>query len=90
MKVYTPQMKAAVQSVKVPVDFVMDVVEYPFTPPYIGLRFYESHWRHLSEGERVKAILYLQKIKKIIESFGVGVTIDPVYDMPGVQQWEKP
>jgi hypothetical protein len=89
MGVYTPQIRSAVQSIKVPVDFVMDVVEYPFTPPYIGLRFYESHWKHLSESEKIKAIEYLQKIKSIIESHGINVTLDPVYDMPGIQEWEK-
>lgn len=90
MGIYTPQMRSAVQSIKVPVDLVMDIVEYPFHPPYIGLRFYESHWRHLNENERLKAINYFQNVKNIIESFGVNVTLDPVYDMPGVQQWEKP
>jgi hypothetical protein len=84
--IYTAEMRRAVQSVKVPVDFVMDVVEYDFYPPYLALRFYESHWSHLSENERIKCVSYLQKIKKIIESFGVSVTLDPVYDMPGVQK----
>lgn len=84
--VYTPEMRRAVQSIKVPADFVMDVVEYDFYPPYLALRFYESHWNHLSENERIKCVIYLQKIKKIIEGFGVNVTLDPVYDMPGVQK----
>jgi hypothetical protein len=84
--IYTPEIRRAVQSVKVPVDFVMDVVEYDFYPPYLALRFYESHWSHLSENERIKCVGYLQKIKTIIESFGVSVTLDPVYDMPGGQK----
>jgi hypothetical protein len=83
--VYTKQMKNAVHQLKVPHDFVMDIVEYDFSPPYIGLRFYESHWRHLSDLERLHCIEYLQKVKKIIESYGVSVTIDPVYDIPGGQ-----
>jgi hypothetical protein len=84
--IYTPQMRAAVKSVKPPHDFQVDVIEYDFTPPYIGLRFYESHWRYLSEFERLHCIEYLSKIKKIIESYGVNVTIDPVYDTPGGQK----
>ena len=84
--IYTPKIRQQVKSIKVPADFVMDVVEYDFYPPYIGLRFYESHWRHMSEMERLKCIEYLLKIKKIIESHGVSVTIDPVYDLPGTQQ----
>lgn len=84
--IYTPKMKQQVHSVPVPADFVMDVVEYDMYPPYIGLRFYESHWRHMSEVERLKCISYLQVVKKIIESHGVPVTLDPVYDLVGGQK----
>jgi hypothetical protein len=87
MSVYTPAMKSSVKSLKVPADFVMDIVEYDFTPPFIGLRFYESHWRHMSEKERIKCVEYMIKVKKIIESHGIQVTIDPVYDVPGGQKW---
>lgn len=84
--IYTPKMKRAVHSIPVPANFVMDVVEYDLRPPYIGLRFYESHWRYMNDTERLKCITYLQKIKKIIESHGVPVTLDPVYDVPGGQK----
>lgn len=84
--IYNPRIKGQVRSVPVPANFVMDVVEYDMIPPYIGLRFYESHWRHMSEKERIKCIVYLQKIKKIIESYRVKVTLDPVYDVPGGQK----
>jgi hypothetical protein len=84
--IYTPQIKSEVKSVPVPHDFVMDIVEYDFSPPYIALRFYESHWRHLSEKQRIKCALYLDKIKKTIESHGINVTLDPVYDVPGGQE----
>jgi len=84
--IYTPKIKAAVRRVPVPTDFAMDVVEYDMNPPYIGLRFYESHWRHMSEKERLKCIIYLQKIKVIIQSQGIPVTLDPVYDVPGGQR----
>jgi len=84
--IYTPKIKAQVRRVPVPADFAMDVVEYDMNPPYIGLRFYESHWRHMSEKERLKCIIYLQKIKVIIQSQGIPVTLDPVYDVPGGQR----
>jgi hypothetical protein len=84
--IYTPKMKRDVHTIKVPVNFAMDVVEYDMPPPYIGLRFYESHWRHMNDKERLKCIAYLQKVKKIIESYGVSVTLDPVYDVPGGQK----
>jgi hypothetical protein len=84
--IYTPKIKSQVRSIAVPVNFVMDIVEYDMKPPYIGLRFYESHWRHMNDKERIKCIVYLQKIKKIIEAYGVMVTLDPVYDFPGGQK----
>lgn len=84
--IYTPVIKRQVHSIPVPANFVMDVVEYDFQPPYIGLRFYESHWRHMNDKERLKCINYMTKVKNIIESHGVQVTLDPVYDLPGGQQ----
>jgi hypothetical protein len=84
--IYTPQIKSEVKSIPVPHDFVMDIVEYDFSPPYIALRFYESHWRYFSEKQRIKCALYLDKIKKTIESHGINVTLDPVYDVPGGQE----
>lgn len=88
MTVYTPQIKRQVDSIAIPDYFVMDIVEYDFDPknPYIGLRFYESHWRHMSDRERLKCIEYMSKIKKIFEAYGINVTLDPVYDFPGGQK----
>jgi hypothetical protein len=84
--IYTPNIKKAVKSVSVPSNFVMDIVEYDFHPPYIALRFYESHWRHMSDKERLKCIKYMQSVKSIIQSHGISVTLDPVYDVPGGQK----
>jgi hypothetical protein len=84
--IYTPKIKSEVHKIPVPSDFVMDIVEYDMHPPYIGLRFYESQWRHISEKERFRCIVYLQRIKGIIESYGVSVTLDPIYDVPGGQK----
>jgi hypothetical protein len=86
VSIYTPKIKQAVRSIPVPQDFVMDVVQYDFNPPYIALRFYESHWRHMTDNERLKCVKYLQKVKTIIESHGIKVTLDPVYDIPGGQK----
>lgn len=77
---YTPKIREQVRSVKVPHDFQVDIIEYDMYPPFIGLRFYESHWSYLNELERLHCIEYLTKIKQIIESNGIRVTIDPVYD----------
>tara|TARA_R110000803_G_scaffold208395_1_gene277024 strand:- start:78 stop:338 length:261 start_codon:yes stop_codon:yes gene_type:complete len=85
--IYTPKIKSDVHKIPVPHEFAMDVMEYDLHPPYIGLRFYESHWRHMSEKERINCIFYLKTIKEIIEAHGVNVTIDPVYDVPGGQTY---
>jgi hypothetical protein len=84
--IYTPRMKDEVRAIPVPSDFVMDIVEYDFVPPYIALRFYESHWRHLSDKERLRCINYMDRVKKTIEAYGIKVTLDPVYDVPGGQK----
>ncbi|MEY3311025.1 MAG: hypothetical protein RL348_353 [Bacteroidota bacterium] len=84
--IYTPKIKQEVRAIPVPLDFVMDIVEYDFNPPYIALRFYESHWRHMSDQERLKCIQYMTRVKKTIEAYNVSVTLDPVYDVPGGQK----
>lgn len=86
MSVYTPAMQRAVKDLKVPHDFQVDIVEYDQHPPFIGIRFYESHWARFTDLEKIHCIRYMQNIKNIIESYGVNVTLDPVYDAPGVQQ----
>jgi hypothetical protein len=40
----------------------------------------------MNEKERLKCIMYLQMVKKIIQSHGIQVTLDPVYDVPGGQK----
>jgi hypothetical protein len=85
--IYTPRIKAEVHKIPVPADFVMDIVEFEeFHPPYILLRFYESHWKHMSDKERLSCIQYMDKVKKIIKSYGINVSLDPVYDVPGGQK----
>lgn len=81
---YTPEVKALVKSLKVPHDFVMDVVEYDFKngkPPYYALRFYESHWRHLNEKERLNCVDYMTKVRAILKAYGMDSTLDPIFDV---------
>lgn len=80
--IYTPKMKSEVRSIKAPHEFIVDIIEYDFDghDAFIGLRFYESQWEYYNESERLACILYLNKVKSIIESFGVRVTLDPVID----------
>jgi len=79
--IYTPQMKEAVRQIPVPKDFSIDIVEYHINPKFLGIRFYESQWKHYNDGERLKCILYLDKIKTLLESHGVRVTLEPISDI---------
>jgi hypothetical protein len=81
--IYTPEVSAAIRSIPMPVEMTVDIVDYE---AYLGIRFYESEWAHLSEGERLKMAMYFQAVKKMLENGGIKSTIDPVYDQPGVQQ----
>lgn len=81
--IYTPEVSAAIRSIPMPVEMSVDIVDYG---TYLGVRFYESEWKHLSEGERVKMAVYFQAIKKMLERGGVQSTLDPIYDEPGVQK----
>lgn len=79
--IYTYQMKAAVKSIQAPHEFIVDIVEYDMRGhEFIAIRFYESQWEYYNESERLNCILYLDKIKTIIEKFGVRVTLEPVID----------
>jgi hypothetical protein len=74
---YTPTMRKAVKSIPAPKYFNMDVLDYG---PFITLQFYESQWRHFTEKERLQCILYLEKVKSVLEKLGASVALDPILD----------
>ena len=80
MSLYTPQMREAVHQVKPPHDFIIDIFEYDLQPSFLAIRFYESQWVHYNDSERLRCIMYLDKIKTLLESYGVMVTLEPVID----------
>ena len=75
---YTIQMKKAVHSIKPPNDFHMDIVDYDH---FLTIQFYESHWRHMTDSERLRCIKYMTKVKATLESFGAQVALDPILDI---------
>ena len=81
--IYTPIASAAVRSIPMPVEMRVDVVDMD---TYVALRFYESEWSHLSEGERFKMGMYFEAVRKMLLGLSINSTLDPVYDSPGVQQ----
>jgi hypothetical protein len=76
--VYTMQMKKAVHSIKPPSNFHMDIVDYKH---FLAIQFYESHWRHMADSERLRCINYMTKVKTTLESFGAQVALDPILDI---------
>jgi len=76
--VYTEQMKRAVAQIKVPKDFEIAIVDYD---KFLTIQFYESHWRHLSDPERLRCIKYMNAVKNTLELLGARVTLDPILDI---------
>lgn len=76
--VYTEQMRDAIRLVKPPHGFSISIVDYE---TFLGIQFYESEWRHLSDKERYACLTYISKVKSILQSYGVSVTLDPILDI---------
>lgn len=81
--IYTPDVSAAINSVKIPVEMTVDIVDFG---GYLGIRFYESEWAHISEHERTKMAAYFEIIRRMLKNAGIKSTLDPIYDKPGVQK----
>jgi hypothetical protein len=81
--IYTPDVSAAIRSIKMPVEMTIDIVDFG---GYLGIRFYESEWAHISESERIKMAIYFEAVKKMLRNAGINSTLDPIYDKPGVQK----
>jgi hypothetical protein len=75
---YTMQMKKAVHSIKPPADFHIDILDYNH---FLTIQFYESHWRHMTDSERLRCIKYMTKVKTMLESLGAQVALDPILDI---------
>lgn len=81
--IYTPEVSAAIRSIKMPVEMTVDIADYG---NYLGIRFYESEWSHISENERIKMAMYFEVIRRMLKNAGIDSTLDPIYDKPGLQQ----
>jgi len=74
---YTDSMRKMVHSIPAPKDFKIDILDYD---TFLTIQFYESHWRHFNDKERLRCILYLDKVKKALEKTGARVALDPIMD----------
>lgn len=75
---YTETMRKAVRSIPAPKDFNMDIVDYDH---FLTVQFYESQWRHFTDKERLRCLLYMETVKKTLEKLGASVALDPILDI---------
>ena len=74
---YTPQIRAAIQSIKCPVDgFTLDIIDFG---PFLALRFYHDEVEYLNERERLRLAIYLENVRMCLQSYGINSTLDPVF-----------
>ena len=73
---YNKEMSIAVRGIKKPVsDLQMDIVQYP---EFLCLRLYEDNFAKYSGNRKEMVIDYLEKVKKVIESYGVRCELEGV------------
>ena len=75
---YTALMKRSVRTIPIPKQFKIDILDYD---TFLTIQFYESQWKHYTDPERFQCIQYLDKVKKILESLGARVALDPILDI---------
>jgi len=73
---YNKVMADAVRGIKRPVTGLqMDIVKYP---EFLCLRLYEDNFIQFTGNKKEMVIDYLQKVKKVIESYGVRCELEGV------------
>ena len=73
---YNKEMSTAVRGIKKPViGLQMDIVKYP---EFLCLRLYEDNFIQFTGNKKEMVIDYLEKVKKVIESYGVRCELEGV------------
>jgi hypothetical protein len=73
---YTQEMSKRVREIKKPVvDLQMDIVKYP---EFLALRLYEDNFIQYQGIKKEMVIDYVNKVKKLIESYGVRCELEGV------------
>ncbi len=72
---YTEEMKKAIRQIQKPQMLLLDIAKYP---DFLALRLYEDNFLQFEGIKKEMVIDYLQKIKKIIESYGVRCELEGV------------
>ena len=73
---YTEEMRKRIREIKKPVpDLMMDIVKYP---EFLALRLYEDNFIQYDGIKKEMVIAYVDRIKKLIESYGVRCELEGV------------
>jgi len=81
---YTKEMSRKVRELKSPAhDLQMDIVKYP---EFLCLRLYEDNFIQYTGNNKEMVIDYLQKVKKLIESYGVRCELEGVPSQKVIRQ----
>ena len=79
MAKFTPELLAALKSIKQPYGFTVDFVEFP---AYLAARTYENEIMSMSDGQRVSVMEYLHKLRTTAEFMGFEFYFDGVKGDP--------
>lgn len=73
---YTKEMRTRVRDINKPVhDLMLDIVQYP---EFLAVRLYEDNFIQYDGIKKEKVIDYVEKVKKLIESYGVRCELEGV------------
>ena len=73
---YTPEMAKRIREIKKPVmSLQMDIVKYP---EFLAIRLYEDNFLQYEGIKKEIVIDYVEKVKKLIESYGVRCELEGV------------
>ena len=72
---YNAEMKKRVHEIKKPHLLMMDIVQYP---DFLALRLYEDNFIQFDGVKKEEAIFYVDRVKKLIESYGVRCELEGV------------
>ena len=73
---YNNEMAQKIRQIKVPViGLQMDVAKYP---DFLAIKLYEDNFIQFTGNKKEMVIDYLQKVKKVIESYGVRCELEGV------------
>lgn len=72
---YNEEMKKKIREIKKPMLLLMDIAMYP---EFLTVRLYEDNFLQFDGKKKEEVIHYVEKVKKVIESFGVRCELEGV------------